>query len=83
MLPITIANRPFSTELLTGLMLPDGIFEASLGVQQLNAYFSNTGGAPLAAVDVYVESVSDPGIVVTPVTYTIGSLNGGATLLYN
>jgi hypothetical protein len=83
MLPITIPNRPFSTEMITGLMLPDGIFEASLGTQQLNAYFANTGAAALAGVDVYVESVSDPGIRVSPQTYTIGSLNGGASVLYN
>lgn len=40
----TIPNRPFSTEPITGLMLPDGVFEASIGKQTINAHIKNTAG---------------------------------------
>ena len=40
---ITVPNRPFSTELFTGMMLPDGFFDAFLGQQQINAHFKNIG----------------------------------------
>jgi len=62
---VTVPNRPFSTEIITGLMLPDGIFESALGNQRLNAHFRNED-ANSVSVNVYVESVSDPRFVVTP-----------------
>lgn len=83
MIAATIPNRPFATEEITGLMLPDGIFEASLGHQRLNAFVQNTGGAALQGAQVYVESASHPGIVVTPQTYPIASLAGGASRAFS
>jgi hypothetical protein len=77
-----IPNRPFSTEPITGLMMPDGIFEASIGKQTLNAHVTNTGGAA-ANVQVYVESVSDPGIVVTPATHFLANADGGVAHLFS
>jgi hypothetical protein len=71
MAAIAVPNRPFSSERKTGLMLPDGIFEVSLGRQRINAQFKNIGGAPEADVSVFIETVSDPGITVTPQTHTI------------
>jgi len=78
MIPIDIPNRPFSTELTMGLMLPDGIFEAALGKQRLNAQFRNSGNAVVNNCSLYVESVSNPSIIITPATYTLSAIGGGA-----
>lgn len=79
MIPVTIPNRPFASDVITGLMLPDGVFEASLGRQRINAHFKNTSAAGLADLHVYFESASHPGVTVTPVTHTVPSLPGGAS----
>lgn len=81
MIPITVKNRPFASDYITGLMLPDGIFEATLGRQQLNAHFTNNGNSPQTNTNIYVESASHPGINITPATHYISSLNGGASSL--
>lgn len=78
----TIPNRPFSTEPITGLMLPDGIFEASIGKQMINAHIKNTGGV-IPNVQVYVESISDPGIIVSPATIPLVNVQGGVSYLFN
>lgn len=77
----TIPNRPFATEPITGLMLPDGIFEASLGQQTINAHVMNAGAAA-SNVQVYVESVSDPGIVITPATHFLANAAGNVAHLF-
>ncbi len=74
MCAMTVPNRPFATDLITGLCLPDGVFEASLGRQRINAQFENASGAVISSATVYIESVSHPGIVVTPATHTVSSL---------
>ncbi len=79
MAAITVPNRPFATEVITGLALPDGIFEAALGQQRINAQFENVGGAQIHNATIYVESVSHPGIAVTPRTYTVSDLASGAS----
>jgi len=81
MLPVSIPNRPFATEPITGAMLPDGFFEASLGKQRLNAHFRHAGAAPLTNANIYVEGASHPGIVITPRTYFIANLGGGGAQL--
>ncbi len=75
---ITIPNRPFSSDLITGLMLPDGIFESTLGKQKINAQFKNVGAGTVNNSQIYIESVSLPAINFTPVTYFVGSLGSGA-----
>lgn len=75
---ITVPNRPFATEPISGLMLPDGIFEASMGKQQLHAHFRNNGASPVGA-SIYVESVSAPNFQLTARTYAIPGLPGGAS----
>jgi hypothetical protein len=75
---VAIPNRPFSTEIITGLLLPDGLFEALLGKQRINAHFKNTDAAAANGLQIYIESVSHPGIVVTPVTHHVSQLAGGA-----
>ncbi len=79
MATITVPNRPFATDIITGLALPDGIFVASLGQQRINAQFQNVGTATIASASIYVESVSHPGIVVMPRTYTVTNLAQGAS----
>jgi hypothetical protein len=78
MISIDIPNRPFSTETITGLMLPDGIFEAALGKQRINAQFKNTGGSAINNFTLYVESVSNPAIIITPATYSVPAIGGNA-----
>ena len=83
MAAFAIPHRPFVSDLFTGLALPDGVFESSIGVQRVNANLTNTGAAASGVVSVYIESVSDPGIVVTPQTHFVSSLAGGATSLFS
>jgi len=82
MLDFSIPNRPFSSEPFTGLMLPDGIFETTIGTQNINAHVVNSGAATVTNARVYVESVDDPGIVITPVTYPIPAAGVGVSHLF-
>jgi hypothetical protein len=61
--PIAIAHRPFSVEQISGLMLPDGIFDGALTYQSINCFVANTSQQDLNDVDVYLEGIGDPGIV--------------------
>lgn len=82
-MPVGIPNRPFASDLFTGFMLPDGIFVTMLGQQNINIHLTSTGAAGFPASEVYIESVSHPGIVVSPKTHFIGALTGGsATVLF-
>jgi hypothetical protein len=78
---IDVPNRPFATEAFTGLMLPDGIFITILGRQGINAQFRNVGAGSSPGMRIYLESVADPGIVVTPMTYPVSGLSAGASAL--
>jgi hypothetical protein len=78
---LNIVNRPFATENISGLMTPDGIFVDVLGSQGINAQFLNPGSTPSAGAQVYLESVDDPKIVVTPNTYSVPALPSNATKL--
>src|ERR1700741_351506 len=82
MAAISVPNRPFASEMITGLALPDGIFETTIGIQRVNAHFKNQGSSASPMVNIYVESVSDPGIVVTPQTYS-ASLGPNAAQLFS
>lgn len=78
----SIPNRPFATEPITGLMIPDGIFEASIGKQTINAHIRNTGAVE-PNIQVYIESISDPGIIVTPATIPLGNMQGNVSYLFS
>ncbi|MEW6125461.1 MAG: hypothetical protein AB1757_00240 [Acidobacteriota bacterium] len=80
---ITVPNRPFSTDRITGLMLPDGIFESTLGKQRINAQFKNVGASTVNNTQIYIESVSHPGIVFTPTTYLLNTLTSGAVRVFS
>jgi hypothetical protein len=75
---LSIVNRPFATENIAGLMLPDGIFVTTLGPQGVNAQFVNPGTSASTTAQVYLESVDDPNIVVTLATYFVPALPGSA-----
>jgi hypothetical protein len=75
---ITVPNRPFATHPFTGLMLPDGFFEASLGSQRINAQFRNDASPSAGGLTIYLESVSNAGIVVTPANHFLPGLDSGA-----
>ena len=81
MIPVAIPNRPFSSDIITNMMLPDGFFEASLGKQRLNAQFKNQGAALVSGISIYVESVSNPGLVVTPQTFNTNLNSAAARVL--
>jgi len=74
-----IPNRPFATDLITGLMLPDGFFVTMLGRQNLSVQINNQGASAAAAANVYIESVSHPSIVVYAQTHAIAPLASQAT----
>jgi hypothetical protein len=57
-----ILKRPFSIEPITGVMLPDGIFDAAIYKQKITCYYTNTGSSILTDVQIYIEGISDPGI---------------------
>lgn len=82
MATFAIPNRPFATEPVTGLMTPDGIFEVAIGQQNINAHIQSSSGSA-SNVQVYIESVSDPGIVITPATHFVGTAAAGVAHLFS
>ncbi|SDX31986.1 hypothetical protein SAMN05444487_11419 [Marininema mesophilum] len=82
MLQFAIPNRPFASEPITGLMTPDGIFEVSLGKQIINIHLINSGIA-VNQVQVYIESISDPGIVITAHTHDIAYADSEVSHLFS
>ena len=80
-LPVAITYRPFSVEKITGLMLPDGIFDGALTYQSINCYVTNTSQQDLTDVQVYLEGIGDPGIVPRSKTVQLPSLRAGEAAL--
>lgn len=78
--PMTIQRRPFSIEPFTNIMLPDGIFDTALRQQRITCYYTNTSGAPLRKVSIYLESVGDPGIAPVAQTHYFESIPPGASV---
>ncbi|MDM0116734.1 hypothetical protein QTI66_31860 [Variovorax sp. J22R133] len=74
-----IPFRPYAVCPPTNLMNPDGFFVVNMGPQYMEASLSNTSGALLANVRVYVEGISDPGITYTPNVVSLGNLLAGAS----
>jgi hypothetical protein len=61
------------------MMNPDGFFVVNMGTQIIQAYIVNQGGAQLNDVRVYIEGISDLGVVLTPEVQAVGNVPGGAT----
>jgi hypothetical protein len=79
--PMAVRTRPFAVEPVTGVMLPDGIFDNALYRLQISAHYTNTGTADLHNVTLYLESVADPGVALTAQTFTFDVVPAGASVL--
>jgi hypothetical protein len=79
--PMAVQTRPFAVEPVTQVMLPDGIFDNALYNLLISCHYTNTSGAPLTSVKLYLESIGDPGIAVTAQTYTFATIPAGASVL--
>lgn len=78
--PMEIRRRPFSVEHFTRVMLPDGIFDTALPKQWITCFYTNTSSSTLSDVTVYLEGVSDPGIVPQADTHTFPDIPPGASV---
>lgn len=76
--PVEIPHRPFSVAPPTNLMNPDGFFVVNMGPQWIETSVVNASASTLPDVRVYVEGISDAGVVRTPVVQTVGNLAPGA-----
>jgi len=79
--PMAVQTRPFAVEPVTQVMLPDGIFDNALYNLLISCHYTNTSGAVLTNVTLYLEGVGDPGIAVTAQTYTFATIPAGASVL--
>jgi hypothetical protein len=75
---VTIPNRPFASDAITGLMMPDGIFVTMLGKQFINVQIANTSPSTIQSPKLYIESVSHPGIAYMPGTRYMPDLQSNA-----
>jgi hypothetical protein len=78
--PMQIVNRPFSIEPLTGIMLPDGIFDAAIFQQKITCYYTNIGTNSLSNVSIYFEGIGDPNILVNPQSFNFPTIPPGASV---
>ena len=79
--PMQVLTRPFAIEPVTGIMLPDGIFDNAIYNLQIACHYTNQSSSALNNVELYLESVGDPGIVPLAFTYTFASIPAGASVL--
>jgi hypothetical protein len=75
-----ILKRPFSVEPLTGVMLPDGIFDTAIFQQRITCYYTNVGITSLSNVTIYLESIGDLTITPQAKTYTFPEIKPGASI---
>lgn len=78
--PVEIPYRPYAVCPPTELMNPDGWFVVNMGAQYIEAVVRNTNAGELKNVRVYIESLSDPGIALTPSTSTFAAVGPGASV---
>ncbi|MCP4717880.1 MAG: hypothetical protein GY860_00360 [Desulfobacteraceae bacterium] len=78
--PMDIRTRPFSVEPFTNIMLPDGIFDTALKKQRITCFYTNTSGASLNDVTIYLEGVGDPGIVPVAHSYFFPEIKSKASV---
>lgn len=75
----SVPYRPFASDPISGLMLPDGIFVTMLGRQMVNLQVENDGSTDIDMPRVYFESASTTGITVAAGTRYLTSLRTGGT----
>ncbi|SDL90703.1 hypothetical protein [Paracoccus chinensis] len=78
--PMQVLTRPFAIEPVTSIMLPDGIFDNAIYGLRITCHYTNTGREDLTNVRLYLESVSDPGIVPQPRVWAFPVIRAGATV---
>src|SRR6266511_3146830 len=79
--PLQVLSRPFAIEPVTGIMMPDGIFDNAIYNLRIAAHFTNTSSSALTNVTLYLESVGDPGIAPVASTFSFASIPAGAAVL--
>lgn len=79
--PLHVLSRPFAIEPLTRVMLPDGIFDNAIYNLMIACHYTNQSGQTLTNVRIYLESISDPGIVPVAKTHLFPSIPAGATVI--
>jgi hypothetical protein len=79
--PAIVQSRPFAIEPVTGVMLPDGIFDNAIYHLQIACYVTNTSNNDLTNVTVHFESVSDPGVSVSARTFALDAVPAGGSVL--
>jgi hypothetical protein len=75
-----VLTRPFAIEPVTNMMLPDGIFDNALFNLRIACHYTNESGADLTGVEIYLESVGDPGIVPDAQTHHFERIAAGASV---
>ncbi|HHP7232427.1 MAG TPA: hypothetical protein ACFCUY_16400 [Xenococcaceae cyanobacterium] len=78
--PMEIRKRPFSVELFTNIMLPDGIFDTALKKQRITCFYTNTSNSSLSEVTIYLEGVGDPGVIPTEQSYFFQEIKPGSSV---
>lgn len=78
--PMQVLTRPFAVEPVTNVMLPDGIFDNALHNLRIACHYTNLSGTALTNVDLYLESVGDPGIAPVATTFHFASIPAGASV---
>lgn len=78
--PLRVLTRPFAIEPVTNIMLPDGIFDNALYNLRVACHFTNESNGPLSNVEIYLESVGDPGILPVARTFRFASIPAGASV---
>jgi hypothetical protein len=78
--PMQIINRPFSIEPITGIMLPDGIFDAAIFQQKITCYYTNISTNSLSNVSIYFEGIGDSNIIVEPQSHHFPIIPPGASV---
>lgn len=79
--PMQVLTRPFAIEPVTGIMLPDGIFDNAIYKLQIACHYTNQSNTALTNVSLYFESAGDPGIVPIAYTFYFASIPAGASVL--
>lgn len=77
--PVAIFNRPFAICPPTDMMNPDGFFVVNMGDQMIQAYITNQSTSNLNNVRVYIEGVSDPGVILFPEVKHVGDVPAGSS----
>lgn len=78
--PVEIPYRPYGICPPTNLMNPDGFFIVNMGNQIIETFVTNQSGQKLHNVSVYIEGISDSGIVLSPSIKYVGDVLPDASI---